>query len=110
MNIKLGDLVETATGAVAVAVSVGLVCLLGNWAGPHLQWVPAVRDLQHHAWYSNAVHATDGAARAFYVGTLVIFAGFLTAVGLCVPGAAALSLRDFGRLVLQRQATDADAL
>jgi hypothetical protein len=110
MNIKLGDLIETAVGAVAVAIGIGLVWLLGSWAEPHLQWLPAVRDLQHHAWYSSAEPATDGAGRSLYVGTLLIFSGFVTAISVCAACAAVSYLRDLGRIVLRHQPTDMDVL
>jgi hypothetical protein len=110
MNIQLADVIEAAAGAAAVAVGICLVLLLGNWAEAHMQWLPAVRDLQHHAWYSNAEPATDGAGRSLYVGALLIMVGCVAAIGVYAAAVAALYLRDLGRLVLRRQAANGDAL
>lgn len=107
-NLEARDVAETSAGAVAVAAAIALLWLLGSVAEPYMQWLPAVRDLQHHAWYSTAAPAAAGIGRALYVGATLIVLGFVALSAGILGAYAVIVLRDLGRVILRRPAATSE--
>jgi hypothetical protein len=94
------DLTETITGVVAVTLVVSALWAIGHFGEPYLQWIPAVANLQIHAWYSVTAPASEGIGRSLYIGSfaaicllLVVVIGFLSWVLM-------YHVRELGRFLL----------
>ena len=100
---KMAALLEFLTGMCVVASGVALVWLIGYLAEPYMQWMPAIADLNTHAWYSEKAAPNANVGRSLYVGGLVLLSvGVVGVMGVVAAGVLD-QVRILGKFVLRRE-------